>query len=210
MTRGPRFVVRVTLTPPSGNVTKFTLHYGVIVDELVTHKGARRAEAGKERTHARRGRLVVHERDGARSLTLAAAAFGLVNVPSHPVEALIALSIAVSAAHALRPLVRGGETKIAFSFGLVHGLAFAEVLRGLGLRGTDLVLSLLGFNVGIELTQLLILALLMPSLCVLARHRVRCTRRMLSLPAAPSSSPTSALDSCARSGSPQACVSLGG
>ncbi|KPI02342.1 hypothetical protein OK074_5343 [Actinobacteria bacterium OK074] len=106
------------------------------------------------------------------SLTLALAAAGLVHVPSRPVETLIACSIAVSAAHALRPLVARGEVVIASGFGLVHGLAFASLIGELGLGRGAFVTTLLGFNLGIELTQLLVVALLMPSLLVLARTAV--------------------------------------
>ena len=106
------------------------------------------------------------------SLTLALAATGLVDVPSRPVETLIAFSIAVSAAHAIRPLVARGEVLIASGFGLVHGLAFASLIDDLGLDRGSLVTTLLGFNLGIELTQLLVVALLMPSLLVLARTAV--------------------------------------
>ncbi|MDT7846723.1 HupE/UreJ family protein [Streptomyces justiciae] len=102
------------------------------------------------------------------SLTLAAAAAGLLDVPSRPVETLIALSIAVSAVHAVRPLAARGEVLIAAGFGLVHGLAFASLIGDLGLARGSLVTTLLGFNLGIELTQLLVVALLMPSLAVLA------------------------------------------
>lgn len=103
------------------------------------------------------------------SLTLALAASGVVHVPSRPVETLIACSIAVSAVHALRPLVARGEVLIAACFGLVHGLAFASVIGELGLDRGSLVTTLLGFNLGIEVTQLLVVALMMPSLLVLAR-----------------------------------------
>jgi len=103
------------------------------------------------------------------SLTLALAAAGVVHVPSRPVETLIAFSIAVSAVHAIRPLVARGEVVIASGFGLVHGLAFASVIGALGLDRGSLVTTLLGFNLGIEITQLLVVALLMPSLLVLAR-----------------------------------------
>lgn len=106
------------------------------------------------------------------SLTLALAATGLIDVPSRPVETLIAFSIAVSAAHAIRPLVARGEVLIASGFGLVHGLAFASLIGDLGLDRGSLVTTLLGFNLGIELTQLLVVALLMPSLLVLARTAV--------------------------------------
>lgn len=103
------------------------------------------------------------------SLTLALAAAGAIHVPSRPVETLIACSIAVSAVHAIRPLVARGEVLIAGGFGLVHGLAFASLIGDLGLDRGSLVTTLLGFNLGIELTQLLVVALIMPSLLVLAR-----------------------------------------
>ena len=103
------------------------------------------------------------------SLTLALASLGVVHVPAQLVECLIALSILVSAIHALRPLIPGGEALIGFGFGLVHGLAFATLLGTLGLSGGALVSSLFGFNLGIELTQLLVVALLMPSLYLLSR-----------------------------------------
>lgn len=103
------------------------------------------------------------------SLTLALAATGVIDLPTRPVETLIALSIAVSAVHALRPLVARGEVLVAAGFGLVHGLAFASLISDLGLDRGSLVTTLLGFNLGIELTQLLAVALMMPSLIVLAR-----------------------------------------
>jgi HupE / UreJ protein len=103
------------------------------------------------------------------STTLALASLGIVDVPTRLVESLIALSILVSAVHAIRPLVPGGEAPIAAGFGLVHGLAFATLLGDLGLAGGSLASSLLGFNLGIEATQLLVVALMMPSLYVLSR-----------------------------------------
>ncbi|WP_419702886.1 HupE/UreJ family protein [Promicromonospora sp. NFX87] len=105
------------------------------------------------------------------SVTLVAAAMGWVNVPSGPVEVLIALSVAVAAAHAVRPLVRRGESVIAAGFGLVHGLAFAGILADLGLDGTASWTALLAFNVGIELAQLVTIALTFPALYVLSRTR---------------------------------------
>ncbi|WP_082376885.1 HupE/UreJ family protein [Nocardiopsis sp. NRRL B-16309] len=103
------------------------------------------------------------------SLTLALAATGVVDLPSRPVETLIALSIAVSAVHAIRPLVARGEVLIAGGFGLVHGLAFASLIADLGLNRGSLVTTLLGFNLGIEVTQLLLVALVMPALVLMAR-----------------------------------------
>lgn len=105
------------------------------------------------------------------SITLIAAALGWVSIPSGPVEVLVAASVAVAAVHAFRPLVRRGEAIIAAVFGLVHGLAFAGILTDLGLEGTTSLPALLAFNVGIELAQLLTIALTFPALYALSRTR---------------------------------------
>ncbi|WP_432501036.1 HupE/UreJ family protein [Kineococcus arenarius] len=102
------------------------------------------------------------------SLTLALGALGL-PVPQQPVEAAIAVSILIAAAHAVRPLFPGREPLIAALFGLVHGMAFSTTLSEMELSGTQLVLSLLGFNLGIELMQLVVVLLVLPPLIVLAR-----------------------------------------
>ncbi|HEX8509277.1 MAG TPA: HupE/UreJ family protein [Propionibacteriaceae bacterium] len=110
------------------------------------------------------------------SVTLALGAFG-VPVPQQLVEALIAVSILVAAVHAIRPLFPGREAVVAASFGLVHGLAFSEALRELDLTGGRLASALLGFNLGIEAMQLIVVALVLPPLILLARanryHRLR-------------------------------------
>ena len=105
------------------------------------------------------------------SIMLALAALGYISAPTRVVESLIAVSILVSAIHAIRPFARGGEVWIATGFGLMHGLAFASLLGQLDLSRSSLVTTLLGFNVGIELTQLLVVVLIMPSLIVLSRTR---------------------------------------
>jgi hypothetical protein len=103
------------------------------------------------------------------SLTLALAALGLVRVPSRLIEVLIAFSILISAVHALRPLFPGREPGIAAFFGLIHGLAFATTLGELGLGWWERVASILGFNLGIETMQLIVVAATMPSLVLLSR-----------------------------------------
>ncbi|MDI9903710.1 HupE/UreJ family protein [Rhodococcus sp. IEGM 1409] len=113
------------------------------------------------------------------SITLALAAFGYLQIPSRVVESLIALSILVSGIHAIRPIVRGGEVWIAGCFGLVHGIAFATLLNDLHTSGSSLITELFGFNLGIELTQLIVVALLMPSLLLLSRTRVYTPLRVL-------------------------------
>jgi len=103
------------------------------------------------------------------SLTLVAATLHWATLPSQPVEVLIAVSIAVSGAHAQRPLFAGRETLVAAGFGLVHGLAFATVLEGFGFDATSLALALLGFNLGIEAMQLGVVVLVMPWLLLASR-----------------------------------------
>jgi hypothetical protein len=106
------------------------------------------------------------------SATLAAGALDLVHVPSRPIEVLIAFSILVSAIHALRPMFPGREAVIAGFFGLVHGLAFATTLAGLGLGSWERAASILGFNLGIEAMQLIVVAAMLPSLILLSRTRL--------------------------------------
>jgi hypothetical protein len=98
----------------------------------------------------------------AHSLTLSLAALGVLRLPSRGVESAIAASVVLAAANNLRPLVGGRRWLAAFAFGLVHGLGFASVLADLGLPRGALVVSLLAFNLGVELGQLAFVALLLP------------------------------------------------
>src|SRR4051812_2116462 len=84
------------------------------------------------------------------SLTLVFGALGWARLPGALVEAAIAVSIFVSAVHALVPIFRGREIFLAGGFGLVHGLAFAATLTGFGFDPLTLTSSVLGFNLGIE------------------------------------------------------------
>lgn len=104
----------------------------------------------------------------AHSLTLAAAVLGLVHLPQPPVEALIAFSIALVAAEVLRP--RGGRPwRLAFAFGLLHGLGFAGALTEVGLPPGAVPAALLGFNLGVELGQLAFVAVLLTLLAAARR-----------------------------------------
>jgi hypothetical protein len=105
------------------------------------------------------------------SITLVLGALGWASLPGAFVESAIALSILVSAVHALVPIFRGREVFIAGGFGLVHGLAFASTLTGFGLDPWTLVSSVLGFNLGIEAFQLLVILATMPWLVLMARSR---------------------------------------
>lgn len=90
----------------------------------------------------------------AHSITLAAAALDWVILPDRWIEACIAASIIVSAALNLWYPRRGHQWKLAFAFGLVHGLGFANGLRELGLSSTHFIETLLAFNLGVEAGQL--------------------------------------------------------
>jgi hypothetical protein len=103
------------------------------------------------------------------SLTLLLATVGWVQVPSRPVEILIAGSILVAAGHAVRPLFAGREAVLAGGFGLVHGLAFAGVLAEFHLDAWHLAAALLAFNLGIEIMQLALVFLAVPALMLLSR-----------------------------------------
>lgn len=103
------------------------------------------------------------------SLTLLVGTLGWVRLPAQPVEVLIAFSILVSAIHAIRPIFPGKEVYVAAGFGLVHGLAFAGILYNLNLEAGRLALSILGFNIGIELMQLFVILITVPWLILLSK-----------------------------------------
>lgn len=97
----------------------------------------------------------------AHSLTLASAALGWLTLRSAPVEATIALSIVLVAAEALHrreTLARRLPAVVAFLFGLVHGLGFAGALSEIGLPQNHLATALLTFNLGVEIGQLMAVA----------------------------------------------------
>ncbi|MDE0775622.1 MAG: HupE/UreJ family protein [Nocardioides sp.] len=133
---------------------------------VVAGRWRRRGEVGAT---ARRVAAIVTSFTVGHSITLIASSLGWVSVPSALVEVLIAVSVGVAALHAIRPVVPHGEELIAGAFGLVHGLAFAGILTGLGLRSTTSLLALLAFNLGVELAQLTVTATVFPSLYLLAR-----------------------------------------
>jgi hydrogenase/urease accessory protein HupE len=100
----------------------------------------------------------------AHSVSLALTVLGLVHVPSPPVEASIALSIVLVCGECLRPadsFTRRAPWAVAFAFGLLHGLGFASALLELGVPEQHVPTALLCFNLGVELGQLAIVALVL-------------------------------------------------
>jgi hydrogenase/urease accessory protein HupE len=117
----------------------------------------------------------------AHSVTLALGALGLARISPRLVEPMIALSIiyvAIENVARLNPRARLGVT---FAFGLVHGFGFSSVLRDLGLARGQLVPALLGFNLGVELGQLMVVAPLFPLVMWLQRRADVYRRVRLSL-----------------------------
>jgi hypothetical protein len=104
----------------------------------------------------------------AHSITLIISAIGLVQMPSRIVETAIALSVVVAAVNNLARFV-DARWAVAFALGLLHGFGFSSVLLDLGLPSGQLVGALLGFNLGVELGQLAVVAALIPILYLIRR-----------------------------------------
>jgi hypothetical protein len=113
----------------------------------------------------------------AHSITLAASALGLApDALWFPpfIEVLIAVSILYMALENVAGARLERRWLIAFGFGLVHGFGFSFALRdSLQFAGSHLALSLLGFNVGVELGQILVLSAAIPALALLFRYGVQ-------------------------------------
>jgi hypothetical protein len=94
----------------------------------------------------------------AHSVTLGLAMYHVINPPVHIVEPLIALSILyVSLENIFSPKLKASRVGVVFLFGLVHGMGFAGALGQLGLPQNSYLLSLIMFNLGVELGQLTII-----------------------------------------------------
>jgi len=96
----------------------------------------------------------------AHSLTLGLASFGAIEVPANIVEPAIALTIAYVAVEniVIKPNTYW-RLAIVFLFGLIHGLGFAAVLKNLGFPAGEFLSALIGFNIGVEVAQLAIIAI---------------------------------------------------
>ncbi|NNE45360.1 MAG: HupE/UreJ family protein [Rhodothermales bacterium] len=107
----------------------------------------------------------------AHTITLSLAALKFISLPSILVESVIAGSIAVAAMHNLLPRFIKHESIIAFVFGLFHGFGFASLLEPLALGGEYTVLTLLGFNLGVEVGQVVVIAAIFPFLYLVRKQR---------------------------------------
>ena len=98
----------------------------------------------------------------AHSITLVLGVLQLVSLPSRLVESAIAFSVILVAVNNLYPFFRDRAWFVAFAFGLIHGFGFASVLTDLDLTTGNLSISLLGFNSGVEIGQLVIVSVFLP------------------------------------------------
>jgi len=117
----------------------------------------------------------------AHSITLALAATGTVHVPEKPIEVAIAGSIVVAGLLNLFPSGASWRLRLAFAFGLVHGFGFANALRESGAGEVRLLPMLAGFNLGVEVAQLAIVAMTLPVLWQLSRSQQYSRRLMPAL-----------------------------
>ncbi|ASP48702.1 HupE/UreJ family protein [Cognaticolwellia beringensis] len=107
----------------------------------------------------------------AHSLTLTATALGWLTPSSRWVELGIAISVLFAALNNIWPVVLR-LAWLTFAFGLLHGMGFAGVLGELGLPADQQLLSILAFNLGVEIGQLAILAILLPVLILLRNTKL--------------------------------------
>jgi hypothetical protein len=105
----------------------------------------------------------------AHSITLSLAVLGFITLPSRLIESTIAGSVVIAALNNLYPLIKKRLWIVAFVFGLVHGLGFANVLTDLALPKAALAVSLVSFNLGVETGQLAIVAAFLPVAYILRR-----------------------------------------
>ncbi|MEN8763999.1 MAG: HupE/UreJ family protein, partial [Thiogranum sp.] len=107
----------------------------------------------------------------AHSVTLSLSALGIIRLPVRLVEVVIAASIIVVALNNIFPIFNRWIWLVVFGFGLFHGLGFANVLAPLGAERSSLLTALIGFNVGVEIGQLAIIAVIFPLFFMIRNRR---------------------------------------
>lgn len=127
----------------------------------------------------RRLLLIVSAFTVAHSITLSLAALNLVSPPARLIEPAIALSIVYVGVDNLM-VGRGRDVRawIAFAFGFIHGFGFASVLREMNLPGEALGWSLFSFNAGVEIGQLMVVAVVASALMLLRANNEAASKRL--------------------------------
>lgn len=108
--------------------------------------------------------LVVTAFTIAHSVTLTLSVLDVLRLPTRLTESAIAMTVLLAALNNLRPVVLRGRVAVAFGFGLVHGFGFASALGEVGLPVQVRAMGLAGFNIGVELGQLIIVCSTVPVL----------------------------------------------
>jgi HupE / UreJ protein len=131
-------------------------------------RGGRWREARGTKPTIRSAVILISGFTFGHSATLIAASLGGLTLPGALVETLIAVSVLIAALHAMRPIFPRREALFATLFGLVHGLGFAGFLSSTDLSAARNIVTLLGFNIGIELVQMAIALAIVPALLTIA------------------------------------------
>lgn len=108
----------------------------------------------------------------AHTITLTFATLSIIQLPSRLVESVIAASVAFAALNNVYPILRKGMGYVVFAFGLFHGFGFASVLQDLIISPKSLVVDLLAFNLGVEIGQIAIVAVVVPILFAIRNQRI--------------------------------------
>lgn len=108
----------------------------------------------------------------AHSITLTLSVLKIVTLPVHLVEAMIAISVLIVALNNLYPRFNEKRWMLAFSFGLIHGFGLANVLNEFELSSTNLGMTLISFNIGVEIGQLAIVCMLFPVIYLMRQWRI--------------------------------------
>ncbi len=106
----------------------------------------------------------------AHAIALSLATFRVIDAPSRYVDPAVAVTIMLTAIDNIRPILPRVRWMMAFGFGLVHGLAFATALAPMQLPRLGIALALGGFNIGVELGQLMLALLVVPIVLVARRE----------------------------------------
>lgn len=114
----------------------------------------------------------------AHTITLSLAALGVLDLPPRLVESAIALSVLLLAINVVRPFFGDRTWAVVFGFGLFHGIGFANALGYLTQTRSALVKTLVGFNLGVEIGQLAVIAVAFPLLFAI-REKPVYRRRLL-------------------------------
>lgn len=130
-------------------------------------RGGRWQETRGTRPTIRSAAILISGFTLGHSATLIAASLGGLTLPGALVETLIAVSVLIAAIHAIRPIFPRREALFATLFGLVHGLGFAGFLSSTDLSVARNIVTLLGFNIGIELVQIAIALAIVPALVII-------------------------------------------